>query len=140
MTTVYEQFLQPILTTKTSKILSNIDAPPKTAANTSKRTLKGHAHLSDQAVDIMNEWYQTHISNPYPTLIEKETIAQLACITVKQVTAWFSNRRNRSQNTKPKRMKRVLEKEINTIFNELICNQTDKNKIIEKINLSLGNH
>jgi hypothetical protein len=111
---------------------------PKKSANTPKQALKRHAQLSDHAVEIMNEWFQRHISNP--SLAEKETIAQQGRISVKQVTAWFSNRRNRSQNTKPKRMKRVLEKEINNIFNELICSQPEKEKIIEKINMSLGNN
>jgi hypothetical protein len=85
----------------------------------------------------MNTWFLEHINNPYPVQHEKETLAQLGGITVKQVTAWFSNRRNRSQNTKPKRMKRVLEKEISNIFNELICNQPNKEEIIEKFHTSL---
>ena len=114
--------------------------PNESLKSTSQKPImKRHAHLSDDAVDIMNEWFQSHISNPYPSLTEKETLAQRSGITVKQVTAWFSNRRNRSQNTKPKRMKRVFEKEITNIFNELICNQPDKEKILEKINLSLCN-
>ena len=141
MTSVYNQYLQPVLSSNNSINLHDTERKmsPK-SAKTPKPMLKRHAQLSDHAVEIMNEWFQSHISNPYPSLAEKETIAQQCRITVKQVTAWFSNRRNRSQNTKPKRMKRVLEKEINNIFNELICSQPDKEKIIEKINISLGNH
>jgi hypothetical protein len=122
------------------------DTSSKLASNTSlksltksKPTVKRHAQLSDESVDIMNEWFRDHVSNPYPSLTEKETLAQRSGITVKQVTAWFSNRRNRSQNTKPKRMKRVFEKEITNIFNEIICSQPNKAKILEKINLSLDN-
>lgn len=70
----------------------------------------------------MNEWFVEHQNNPYPQLCEKERMAQLGGITVKQVTAWFSNRRNRSQNTKPKRMKRVLESKLNEICLELVNN------------------
>ncbi len=140
-TAVYNQFLQPELSSNNSINIPNIERKmPKKSANTPKQALKRHAQLSDHAVEIMNEWFQRHISNPYPSLAEKETIAQQGRISVKQVTAWFSNRRNRSQNTKPKCMKRVLEKEINNIFNELICSQPEKEKIIEKINMSLGNN
>ena len=110
---------------------------PTESAISRKLNNKRHTQLSDESVEIMNEWFLSHINNPYPKLSEKETLAQRGGITVKQVTAWFSNRRNRSQNTKPKRMKRVLEKEINNIFNELICNEPNKEKIIEKINISL---
>jgi hypothetical protein len=65
----------------------------------------------------MNDWFDSHLNNPYPQPCEKERLAQLGGITVKQVTAWFSNRRNRSQNTKPKRMKREVENKIDEIRN-----------------------
>lgn len=80
--------------------------------------------LPDRAVDIMNEWFEEHQHNPYPQLREKEIMAERGGITVKQVTAWFSNRRNRSQNTKPKRMKRVLESKLNELCQELAYNPT----------------
>ncbi|CAF0788310.1 unnamed protein product [Brachionus calyciflorus] len=95
--------------------------------------------LPDLAVDIMNDWFEDHINNPYPTLDEKEKMAKQAGITVKQVTAWFSNRRNRSQNTKPKRIKRVIEHEINQIFNELSYN-SNSGQILEKFRKTLLNH
>ncbi len=91
-----------------------------------------HNQLPDKAIEIMNEYFNNHLNNPYPTQSEKENLAQLGGISVKQVTAWFSNRRNRSQNTKPKRMKRVLEQEINNIFDELIGNQVNKEAILNK--------
>ncbi len=90
--------------------------------------------LPDRAVDIMNEWFDDHINNPYPTMEQKEKLARLGRITVKQVTAWFSNRRNRSQNTKPKRMKRDFEKEITNIFTQLESNdQNEKEHLIQKL-------
>ncbi len=92
-----------------------------------------HNQLPDKAIEIMNEYFNNHLNNPYPTQSEKENLAQLGGISVKQVTAWFSNRRNRSQNTKPKRMKRVLEQEINNIFDELIGNQVNKEAILNKV-------
>lgn len=106
--------------------------------NKSKKTVSKKHQLSDHAVDIMNEWFEEHLNNPYPTSEEKERMAALGKITVKQVTAWFSNRRNRTQNTKPKRMKRVLEREITDIFQELV-HSTDKQKIIQKFKNTLVN-
>lgn len=110
----------------------------KTEKTKSKKTVSKKQQLSEHAVGIMNEWFEDHLNNPYPTSEEKERLAALGKITVKQVTAWFSNRRNRTQNTKPKRMKRVLEKEITDIFQELV-QSTDKQQIIEKFKHSLVN-
>jgi hypothetical protein len=108
-----------------------------TLANREKLSRKHQ--LPDRAVDIMNEWFEEHLNNPYPQPVEKERLAQLGGISVKQVTAWFSNRRNRSQNTKPKRMKRVLEKEISEIYQELAYNP-NKEQIMEKFRSTLANH
>lgn len=99
-----------------------------------------HQQLPDRSVDIMNDWFMEHLNNPYPQQVEKEQLAKLGGISVKQVTAWFSNRRNRSQNTKPKRMRRVLEQEINIIFNELIGDQVSKDALISKVRSTLVGH
>ena len=85
----------------------------------------------------MNEYFNDHLNNPYPSQSEKENLARLGGISVKQVTAWFSNRRNRSQNTKPKRMKRVLEQEINNIFDQFIGDEINKQAIINKVRSKL---
>ena len=99
--------------------------------------------LPDRAVDIMNEYFDDHLNNPYPSLEEKEKLAQLGGITVKQVNAWFCNRRNRSQNTKPKRIKRELEKNLDDILSELGSNQnssSNKQLIIQKFRSTLVNN
>ena len=93
--------------------------------------------LPDRAVEIMNDWFEDHLSNPYPHMVEKENLASMGGISVKQVNAWFSNRRNRSQNTKPKRIKRELETELNNIVDELI-NNPDKEQVIKKIKNTLS--
>ena len=93
--------------------------------------------LPDRAVEIMNDWFEDHLSNPYPHMVEKENLAKLGGISVKQVNAWFSNRRNRSQNTKPKRIKRELETELNNIVDELI-NNPNKEQVINKIKNTLS--
>ncbi len=78
--------------------------------------------LPDDAVEILNEWFDEHIANPYPQMEEKERLAKRGNITVKQVNAWFSNRRNRSQNTRPKRIQRDMEKKMSGLIQELVSN------------------
>ena len=90
--------------------------------------------LPDRAVEIMNEWFDEHEHNPYPQQCEKEMIAQRGGITIKQVTAWFSNRRNRSQNSKPKRMQRVIKDNFSKICQEIAYNP-DPNVVAEKVRL-----
>jgi hypothetical protein len=91
--------------------------------------------LPDDAVDILNEWFDEHLSHPYPQMEEKERLAKRGNITVKQVNAWFSNRRNRSQNTKPKRIQRDMEKKMSDVINELTFNhsgETSRVQLLEK--------
>ena len=67
---------------------------------------------------------------------EKERLAKRGNISVKQVNAWFSNRRNRSQNTKPKRIQRDMEKKMSDVINELTLNsnngETSRVQLLEK--------
>ncbi len=88
--------------------------------------------LSDDAVDIMNAWFDDHVNNPYPQLEEKERMASAGKITVKQVTAWFSNRRNRTQNTKSKRMKREFDQQINSVFARIVEDKPDRQRMIDE--------
>ena len=94
--------------------------------------------LPDEAVDILNEWFDEHVNNPYPQAEEKERLANLGNISVKQVNAWFSNRRNRSQNTKPKRLQRDMDNKLSGIFQELLSDDSDKEQLIEKFRQKLA--
>lgn len=98
-----------------------------------------HHQLPEESVDHLNDWFEAHINHPYPTTEEKHRLAVECKITVKQVNSWFCNRRNRSQNTKPKRIKRQLEKEIANVFNELVQNP-NKTQVIEKMRKTLMMH
>jgi hypothetical protein len=95
-----------------------------------------HNQLPEEAVEILNDWFDSHLNHPYPSTDEKNRLADKCCITVKQVNSWFCNRRNRSQNTKPKRIKRQLEQEITNVYKELVCNP-NKAEVIEKFRSSL---
>jgi len=94
--------------------------------------------LSDEAVEIMNNWFEDHVNNPYPQPEEKERMAFSGNITVKQVTAWFSNRRNRTQNTKPKRMRRVFDQQINSVFARIVEDKPDKQKMIDEFKCTIN--
>jgi len=94
--------------------------------------------LSDEAVEIMNNWFEDHVNNPYPQPEEKERMALAGNITVKQVTAWFSNRRNRTQNTKPKRMRRVFDQQINSVFARIVEDKPDKQKMIDEFKCTIN--
>lgn len=115
---------------------------PKQNRNQQNKLSKKN-QLPDRALDIMNEYFDDHLNNPYPSLEEKEKLARLGGITVKQVNAWFCNRRNRSQNTKPKRIKRELEKNLQDILSELGSNDNNNSRnkqlIIEKFRSTLVN-
>jgi len=39
-------------------------------------------HLSNEAVGLMNEWFDSHVANPYPTLEKKELMASVGKLTV----------------------------------------------------------
>jgi hypothetical protein len=90
---------------------------------TSKPSRRPKLHqLSEKAVKILNDWFMSHINHPYPTAEEKLKLSEKCGIKTKQLNSWFCNRRNRSQNTKPKRIKKKLEQEISNVFNELLTN------------------
>ncbi|XP_064647572.1 uncharacterized protein LOC135500211 [Lineus longissimus] len=68
--------------------------------------------LDSFAVNVMNTWYLQHVDHPYPSDEDKEQLALDGNISVIQVKSWFSNKRNRSHNTKPRNEKRKLEDQI----------------------------
>ncbi|XP_063400095.1 uncharacterized protein LOC134684719 [Mytilus trossulus] len=69
-----------------------------------------YKQLTDQSRQILSDWYDFHIYNPYPTETEKEQLASIAGITVAQVKSWFANRRSRASNRKRQVPNYFLEK------------------------------
>ncbi|OQV17143.1 Homeobox protein extradenticle [Hypsibius exemplaris] len=47
------------------------------------------------ATEILNEYFRSHVSNPYPSEATKEELARQCNITVSQVSNWFGNKRIR---------------------------------------------
>jgi len=52
-------------------------------------------NFSKTATEVLNEYFYSHLSNPYPSEEVKEELAQQCGITVSQVTNWFGNKRIR---------------------------------------------
>lgn len=69
---------------------------------------KPNKQLPEKAIRLMNAWYLAHEDNPYPNRQDLDYLATNGGIKESQVKAWFSNKRNRTQNTHPKRAKRYL--------------------------------
>ena len=81
------------------------DTPKRIARST---TLKPNKQLPEKAICLMNAWFIAHEDNPYPNRNDLDYLATNGGIKESQVKAWFSNKRNRTQNTHPKRAKRYL--------------------------------
>ncbi|XP_052092083.1 pre-B-cell leukemia transcription factor 1-like isoform X5 [Mytilus californianus] len=52
-------------------------------------------NFSKQATEVLNEYFYSHLSNPYPSEEAKEELARKCQITVSQVSNWFGNKRIR---------------------------------------------
>uniref|UniRef100_A0A915DG70 Homeobox domain-containing protein n=1 Tax=Ditylenchus dipsaci TaxID=166011 RepID=A0A915DG70_9BILA len=52
-------------------------------------------NFSKQATEVLNEYFYSHLSNPYPSEEVKEDLARQCQITVSQVSNWFGNKRIR---------------------------------------------
>ncbi|XP_019787446.1 pre-B-cell leukemia transcription factor 1 isoform X3 [Orcinus orca] len=61
--------------------------------NSKKR--RKRRNFNKQATEILNEYFYSHLSNPYPSEEAKEELAKKCGITVSQVSNWFGNKRIR---------------------------------------------
>jgi pre-B-cell leukemia transcription factor 1 len=52
-------------------------------------------NFSKQATEVLNEYFYSNLSNPYPSEEIKEKLARECQITVSQVSNWFGNKRIR---------------------------------------------
>uniref|UniRef100_A0A8C5DSC0 Pre-B-cell leukemia transcription factor 1-like n=1 Tax=Gouania willdenowi TaxID=441366 RepID=A0A8C5DSC0_GOUWI len=58
-------------------------------------SLRKRRNFNKQATEILNEYFYSHLSNPYPSEEAKEELAKKCAITVAQVSNWFGNKRIR---------------------------------------------
>merc|ERR1719385_139028 len=52
-------------------------------------------NFSKNASEILNEYFYSHLANPYPSEEAKEELAKKCNISVSQVNNWFGNKRIR---------------------------------------------
>lgn len=86
----------------------SLTRPTTTTTKKNASSIKPNKQLPEKAIRLMNAWYLSHEDNPYPNRQDLDYLATNGGIKESQVKAWFSNKRNRTQNTHPKRAKRYL--------------------------------
>ncbi|KAJ4993771.1 hypothetical protein SVAN01_00825 [Stagonosporopsis vannaccii] len=72
--------------------------PPSPASPSDVRrshARKSASKLPSQAVKQLNAWLSTNRHHPYPNAETKQALAEACSITIKQVTTWFTNMRQR---------------------------------------------
>ncbi|XP_029927990.1 pre-B-cell leukemia transcription factor 1-like isoform X2 [Myripristis murdjan] len=52
-------------------------------------------NFNKQATEVLNQYFYSHLANPYPSEEAKEELAKKCAITVSQVSNWFGNKRIR---------------------------------------------
>jgi hypothetical protein len=81
---------------------SQLDGSSTSSDNTEniqpKRT--NYQKLDVKIRAILNEWYDQHSENPYPSEEEKADLAEKCDMSVLQVRSWFANKRSRANNTR----------------------------------------
>ncbi|CAG2234612.1 unnamed protein product [Mytilus edulis] len=69
-----------------------------------------YQQLTIEARDILNQWYEGHLYDPYPSDEEKEELAEKCGISVGQIRSWFANKRSRANNTRKQIPNYFIEK------------------------------
>ncbi len=52
-------------------------------------------NFSKKATEVLNEYFYSHLANPYPSEEAKDELAKKCNITVAQISNWFGNKRIR---------------------------------------------
>ncbi|CAF0906957.1 unnamed protein product, partial [Didymodactylos carnosus] len=99
---------------------SNVDESSITVRRLSSN-LKGR--LPDDAVDILNDWFDSHVDHPYPTKDEKLELAEQCGVSLQKVSTWFNNRRTRTRNTRPKQIQDDLLRQIEHLKGVVVLQQ-----------------
>ena len=87
-----------------SKLEEKSTTPKKKPAKPS--LFKGRTLLTKKAISMMEEWYQSNLSDPYPCQKVVQSLAVFGEIREEQVRKWFANKRTRhGRTTKIKKFK-----------------------------------
>lgn len=104
---------------KKRKLSSSSSSSSASSLETSDKRRRHNEPLNNMALEVMNNWYLSNSENPYPTKTQKEELAKQGGITLSQVKSWFANKRNRSNNTRPKKQKLEMEERLMEICHQL---------------------
>ena len=80
--------------------ISNPSSPDPISPGSPSEVRRSHARksvskLPSQAVGRLNAWLDANRHHPYPNAEAKQSLAEACSITIKQVTTWFTNTRQR---------------------------------------------
>lgn len=92
--------------------ISDYSSPDPTSPASPSEVRRSHARkanskLPSQAVGRLNAWLEANRHRPYPDAETKQELADTCGITVKQVTTWFTNTRQRQLKSQDKDTGRV---------------------------------
>ena len=93
-----ERALQEIKSLKTRfgtlKSIRHQETEPYPSRSSISRHQRRYS-LGVEARRVLKSWVDDHLEDPYPTVNEKNQMAQAAGLTIKQVNDWFTNYRKR---------------------------------------------
>lgn len=86
-----EEILEENNTTTSTETPSTQQQQPATS-NTSSINIRGRRGNTRNTLPLI-EWLEMHQSNPYPSKFEKEQLALVSQLTLRQLNDWFANAR-----------------------------------------------
>ena len=118
------------------------DELKKTNPEAAKRNKTPRVTHTPKAIQILNKYYNKHISFPYPSENKKRKLSEQTNMTVQQVSSWFSNARSRRRHTRPKKKNRQSESDVEAVTNRIhdivIDNETDSDDESDSDSLETG--
>ncbi len=75
-----------------TKTILGLHSQQNARTATTNKTLK----LKPKAAKFLNEWFECHLDNPFPSEAEKQLLASRSKLTVEQVSTWFQNKQSGS--------------------------------------------
>ena len=66
--------------------------------NVIKRTQTVRKQYSFNTTNILNDWFDAYVENPYPTAEIKMELAEKTSLTILQISYWMSNKRKQLKN------------------------------------------
>ena len=92
---------------------------------TKRLSKKSERYLGQNATKVLCQWYDNNVQFPYPSQKQKIILAKTCNLSLRQVTSWFNNKRNRSNNTKQQKSNGKLEHRLARLITNLVQNCQD---------------